>query len=87
MVAKSGMLPSFSWRLQSMRECRLHKISWTVECPRQHIDRNRSVVFPFSDITNINNLLASELELPESHVFAEDLAQISWDGKLGEASE
>jgi hypothetical protein len=24
---KSGMLPSLSWWLQSMRECRLHRIS------------------------------------------------------------
>jgi hypothetical protein len=30
----------------------------------------------------MNNLLASELELLESHAFAEDLAQISWDAEL-----
>jgi hypothetical protein len=31
----------------------------------------------------MNNLLASELELLESRIFAEDLAQTSWDAKLG----
>jgi hypothetical protein len=80
---KSGMLPSLSWLLQSMRECRLHITSWTVECPHQCIDRNWNVVFPFCDIANIKNLLASELELLESRVFAEDFAQTSWDTKLG----
>jgi hypothetical protein len=80
---KSGMLPSLSRRLQSMRECRLHRTSWTVECHRQCIDRNWNVVFPFCDITNINNSLASELELLENRVFAEDLAQTSRDAKLG----
>jgi hypothetical protein len=35
---KSGMLPSLSWRLQSMRESRLHRISWAVECAHQPID-------------------------------------------------
>jgi hypothetical protein len=83
--AKSGMLPSLSWRLQFMRECRLHRTSWTVECPRQRIDRNRNVMFPLCDIANIKNLLASELELLQSRVFAEDFAQISWDAKLGKA--
>jgi hypothetical protein len=82
---KSGMLPSRSWRIQSMRERRLHRTSWTVECPHQRIDGNQNVVFPFYDITNINNLLASRLELLESRVFAEDLAQTSWDTKLGSA--
>jgi hypothetical protein len=79
---KGGMLPSLSRRLQSMRECRLHRTSWTVKCPRQRIDRNRNVLFPFGDITNIKNLLALELELLESRVFAEDLTQTSWDAKL-----
>jgi hypothetical protein len=79
----SGMLPSLSWRLQSMREFQLHKISWAGECSCKRINRNRNVVFPFSDITNINNLLASELELLESRDFADDLAQTSWDAKLG----
>jgi hypothetical protein len=82
---KSGMLPSLSWRLQFMRECRLHRTSWAIECPHQRIDRNRNVMFPFCDITNINNLLAPELKLLESRVFAEDLAQIWWDAKLGYA--
>jgi hypothetical protein len=36
---KSGMLSSLSWRLQSMRECRLHRISWAVEWPHQRIVR------------------------------------------------
>jgi hypothetical protein len=35
----------------------------------------------------ITNLLASELELLESRVFAEDFAQTSWDTKLGSAWE
>jgi hypothetical protein len=35
---KSGLLPLLSWRLQSMRECQLHRISWAVECPHQPID-------------------------------------------------
>jgi hypothetical protein len=80
---KGAMLPSLSWQLQSMRECRLHRTSWAIECPHQRIDRNRNAVFPFCDITNIKSLLASELELSESHVFAEDLAQTSRDAKLG----
>jgi hypothetical protein len=80
---KSEMSPSLSWRLQSMRECRLHRISWEVECSHQRIDRNRNVVFPFCDITKINHLLARELELLESRVSAEGLAQILWDAKLG----
>jgi hypothetical protein len=42
-------------------------------------------VFPFCDITKIKNLLPPELELLESRAFAEDLAQISSDAKLGEA--
>jgi hypothetical protein len=83
---KSGMLPSLSWRIQSMRECRLHRTSSAVECPHPPIDRNRNVVFPFCDITIITHLLASELELSESRVFAEDLAQILWDAKFCEAS-
>jgi hypothetical protein len=82
---KSGMLSSLSWRLQSMRECRLPRTSWTIKCPHQLIDRNRNVVLPFGEITNINNVLASKLELLESRVFAEDLAQVSWDAKLGDA--
>jgi hypothetical protein len=49
------------------------------------------MVFPFCDITNISNVLAPELELElelellESRVFVEDLAQTSWDAKLGSA--
>jgi hypothetical protein len=82
---KSGMLPSLSWGLQSMRECRLQRTSWAIECPHQRIDRNRNVLFHFYDITNIKNLLAPELELLESRVFAEDLAQSSWDTKFCEA--
>jgi hypothetical protein len=85
MVVKSGMLPSLSWRIQSMRECRLHRTSSELECPHQHTDRNRNLVFPFCDITNTKDLLGLELELLESRVFAEDLAQISWDAKLGQA--
>jgi hypothetical protein len=79
---KSGMLPSLSWRLQSLGKCRLHRISWAVERPRQRIDRNRNIVLPFGDIANRKNVLASELELLESGVFAEDLAQTSWDPTL-----
>jgi hypothetical protein len=40
-------------------------------------------MFPFCDIAAINNLLASELELLDICVLAEDLAQTSWDAKLG----
>jgi hypothetical protein len=54
MVVKPGMLPSLFWRLQSMRECRLHRTSWAVECPHQSIDRNRNLVFSCCDITNLN---------------------------------
>jgi hypothetical protein len=86
-AVKSGMLPSLSWRLQSIRECRLHRTSWAVECPHQPIDRNRNVVFPFWDITNRKNSVALELELLENRVCAEDLAQISWDPKFVEACE
>jgi hypothetical protein len=85
MVVKSGMLPSLSWSIQSMRECPLHRTSWAVECPRQRIGRNRNLVFPFCDITNRSNLLASELDLLESRVFAEDLVQTSWDAQFCEA--
>jgi hypothetical protein len=49
---ESGMLPSLSWRFQSMYECRLHRTSWVVECHHSRIDRNRNVLFPFCDITN-----------------------------------
>jgi hypothetical protein len=85
MVIKSRMLPSLSWQLQSMRECRLHRAKWAVECPRQRIDRDRNLVFPFCDITNTSNLLSSGLELLESRVFAEELGQRLWDAKFCEA--
>jgi hypothetical protein len=35
---KSGLLPSLSWLLQSMRECRLQRTSWAVECLHQRVD-------------------------------------------------
>jgi hypothetical protein len=84
---KSRMVRSLSWQPQSMRECQLHRTSWAVECPHQSIDRNRNVMLSFCDITNRGNLLAPELELLESRVFAEDLAQILWDRKFCEVCE
>jgi hypothetical protein len=68
MMVTSGMPPSLSWQLQSMRECRLHRTLWAVECSHQRIDRNRNRnrAFPFGDITNISNLLGPELDLLES---------------------
>jgi hypothetical protein len=46
-------------------------------------------MFRFCDITSMNKLLAPELELElellESHAFAEGLAQVSCDAKLCEA--
>jgi hypothetical protein len=74
MMVNTGMLPSLSQQLQSMLECRLHRTSWAVECSGQRIDRDRNLLFPFCDITNIKNLLASEWDLPDSRIFAEDLA-------------
>jgi hypothetical protein len=56
MVVMRAMLPSLSWQLQSIRECRLHRTSWTVECPHQCIDRDRNLVFPFWDVTTIKKL-------------------------------
>jgi hypothetical protein len=81
---KSEMLPSLSWQLQSMRECRLQRTSWAIECSHQRIDRNRNVLFSFCDITNLKNLLAPKLKLLEGRVFAKDFAQISSDAKFCE---
>jgi hypothetical protein len=52
-------------------------------CPRQRIDGDRNIMFLFCDITNINNLLSSEFNFFKSGVFAEDLAQSSWDTTFG----
>jgi hypothetical protein len=42
-------------------------------------------MFPFCDITNISNLLASEFDFLKRQVFVEDLAQSPGDRKFDEA--
>jgi hypothetical protein len=81
------MLCSLSRQLQSMRECGLRRTWWAIECLRRLIGRDWNLVFPFCDIMKISNLLASKLDLLERRVFAEDLAQRSWDKKFCEAWE
>jgi hypothetical protein len=47
----------------------------------------QNILFLFFDIMNISNLLAWEFDCLKCRVFAEDLAQSSWETKLGEAWE
>jgi hypothetical protein len=55
------------------------------EWPHQRIDRQWNIVFRFSEIANIGNLLASEFDLLKNWVFSEDVTEGSWDIKFGEA--
>jgi hypothetical protein len=68
-----------------MDEWLLHRALWAVECCRQRIDRDQILAFLFHDIANIINLLASQLDLLESPVFAGELAQRSWDTQFCQA--
>jgi hypothetical protein len=96
MLIKSWMLPSLSRRLQAMRECRVPSVECRtpiahdlvdtrMPCPRQRIGRDRNIMFPFCDVINISNLLASEFDFLKGRVFAEDLAQNSCDREFSEA--
>jgi alpha-D-ribose 1-methylphosphonate 5-triphosphate synthase subunit PhnI len=50
--------------------------------PAHCIDRNWNIVFQFSDITNMSNLLASELDFLRNRVLSEEFANACWDAEF-----
>jgi hypothetical protein len=59
------MLSPFTGLMQVMFECLFQRSSWTIECPHQGSDLNWNIALQSSDITNISNPLASEMDFSE----------------------
>jgi hypothetical protein len=76
---KNNMLSSISGLMQVILECQFQRTSWTIQCPHSGIDRNWNDMFQFGGITNISNLLASELDFLKNCLLSGEFANDCWD--------
>jgi hypothetical protein len=81
---KNSMLSSISGRMQVMLECQFQRTSWIIQCPHSGIDRNWNDMFQFGGITNIINLLASELYFLKNCILSGEFANNYWDVEFDE---
>jgi hypothetical protein len=81
------MPSSISGRIEAILECKSQKTLWIIECPPQCIDRNENMMLQSSDITNMSNLLGSELNFLKNRILSEEFANGCWDVEFCDACQ